>query len=249
MNCYQQVWQTCWNFGLIVLWVHISTDNLDKPILLGCWRAQALRWSNPSHPPGSLSDSNGAGSSTDQAKRQVSITLPDASYQPAAMAVLEELYIAKPWLNRLKGLTFQQQVQAAVLADMWQLPQASEVAVELLQDAADSTDNADQLSAVLGDLLILPAMPDCLLPLFEQALLSMYCNLEAVWSQAGGALQGSLLRLPLHAMELLLASNKLKVSGWAWLHNARMMFALETATSQAAASWLFGGQPACRHAA
>ena len=48
--------------------------------------------------------------------------------------------------------------------------------------------------------------------LLEQALLSKYGDLEAVWAQGAAALQQSLFDLPLLAMELLLASDKLKVS-------------------------------------
>jgi hypothetical protein len=52
-------------------------------------------------------------------------------------------------------------------------------------------------------------MPDCLLPVFEQMLLSQYGHLEDVWADT--ALQQLLLGLPLSAMELLLASDQLEV--------------------------------------
>ena len=154
------------------------------------------------------------------------------------MAVLSGLYMVKPWLKLLADLTPQQQVQAAVLADMWQLPAASEAAVEVLQAAGDS---ADRLAAVLEQLLGLEAVPDCLLPVFEhswkallrkfselsavpqstrtlleQVLLSKYGDLEAVWAPEGVSLQNSLMALPLYAMELLLASDKLKVRKGQW---------------------------------
>jgi hypothetical protein len=146
--------------------------------------------------------------------------------------------MVKPWLKLLADLTPQQQVQAAVLADMWQLPAASEAAVEVLQAAGDS---ADRLAAVLEQLLGLEAVPDCLLPVFEhswkallrkfselpavpqstrtlleQVLLSKYGDLEAVWAPEGVSLQNSLMALPLYAMELLLASDKLKVRKGQW---------------------------------
>ena len=174
-----------------------------------------------------------ASGSKRQAKQQFTISLPDPTYEPTAMAVLAGLYIVAPWPTLLAALTPQQQVQAAVLADMWQLPAASDAAVGVLQAA---TDSADRLSAVLEQLLSMAAVPDCLtsvfehswqellkkyrsvevlpdsvLPLFERVLLSKYGDLEAVWAPGGTALQKSLLGLPLNAMELLLASDRLKV--------------------------------------
>jgi uncharacterized protein YegL len=127
------------------------------------------------------------------------------------MAVLAGLYMVKPWVYLLAELTPQQQVQAAVLADMLQLTAAGEAAATLLQVAAGS---ADSVSAVLDALLGLATVPDCLLPVFQQALLSKYGNLEAVWDPAGPygtILQNALLGLPLQAMEQLLAADKLKV--------------------------------------
>jgi hypothetical protein len=133
-------------------------------------------------------------------------------------------------------LTPQQQVQAAVLADMWQLTAASDAAVALLQKAANSGDSSQHASAALEQLLSMAAVPDCLMPvfgqsrqalfnkylyeaavpanvqpLFELALLSKYGDLEAVWAPDAVSLQESLLELPLHVMELLLASDRLKV--------------------------------------
>jgi hypothetical protein len=151
------------------------------------------------------------------------------------MALLAGLYLVQPWPTLLAGLTPQQQVQAAVLADLWQLPAATEAAVGVLQQESDSN---DRLSAVLDQLLSMPAVPDCLtpvfesswqallakyqslaavpaavLPVFEGVLLSKYGALEAVWASDAASLQASLLALPLYAMELLLASDKLKVCG------------------------------------
>jgi hypothetical protein len=74
-----------------------------------------------------------------------------------------------------------------------------------------------RVSAVINQLISLPAVPDSLLPVLERALLSEYGDLEAVWNPAGwtcsavASSQESLLALPLYAMELLLASDKLKV--------------------------------------
>ncbi len=124
------------------------------------------------------------------------------------MAVLAGLYLVKPWPELIAGLAPQQQLQAAVLADMWQLPAATEAVTELLMAAAGS---AEWLTGVSEQVLSLQAVPDCLLPLFKAALLSKFGDLEAVWRPANAALQESLLALPLHNMELLLASDELKV--------------------------------------
>ena len=169
--------------------------------------AQALRWSTQPQPQGSRSDT---ASSRDQQKQRVaSVSLPNASYETAAIAVLAGLYQVAPWPKLLADLTPQQQVQAAVLADMWHLPATAEVAAGILQTAAYSTDEA---SAMLDELLVLTAVPDCLLRVFERALLTRYGDLEAVWDATGAALQESLLALPLQAMELLLASDEVEVS-------------------------------------
>jgi hypothetical protein len=149
--------------------------------------------------------------SKDQAENKFTIFLLDLGYQPAAVAVLAGLYMVKPWSELFADLTPRQQLQAAVLADMWQLPAASHAAVELLQAATGHTAIP---SVVLEQLLSLDAVPHFLLTLFEQVLLSKYGNLEAVWAPGNTLLQDSLLALPLYAMELLLASDKLKVRGW-----------------------------------
>jgi hypothetical protein len=203
---------------------------------------QSLTVGQPVTPPAKDSSkassmaSNTAGS-TPQPKQQVTITLPDKSFYPAAVAVLEGLYHVKPWPELLGGLIPQQQVQAAVLADMWGLKVASEAAVAALQSAIGCTDT---FSGVLDELLSLRDMHSCLLfeqflqallskydelsavpqsmlPLLEQILLSKYGDLEAVWAPDGASLQESLLALPLLFMELLLASDKLKVGAMeAW---------------------------------
>jgi hypothetical protein len=87
---------------------------------------------------------------------------------------------------------------------MWQLTAASQAAVEVLQRAAVPYN-------VLEQLLSLGAVPYCLLPFFERALLSKYGCLEAVWGPDCTELQESLLALPMQAVQVLLASGKLKV--------------------------------------
>jgi hypothetical protein len=104
------------------------------------------------------------------------------------MAVLAGLYQVKPWPELLADLTPQQQVHAAVLADMWQLSAASAAAVAALQQTLDKPDSSYSSpfdvdftclgvpptlqAAVLNQLLSLAAVPASLLPVFESALLS-----------------------------------------------------------------------------
>ena len=197
---------------------------------------QVLRW--PPLPQSEGNTQSGIATytpSSTQQGRGVVITLPDASYEPAAVAVLAGLYQIKPWSMLRADLTPQQQVHAAVLADMWQLTSARDAALGALLEPTKITDRAsagspgvsdeqldsflsnlravrrsrEQVSAALDQLLRLECMPDCLLPVFEQMLLSKYGHLEDAWADT--ALQQSLLALPLSAVELLLASDKLKV--------------------------------------
>lgn len=149
--------------------------------------------------------------------------------------MLQGLYQVRPWPQLLADLPRQQQVCAAILAELWDLPLAFNEAVRLLTAATYSAD----VSAVLARLLTvhvpaslehvlerscqamlnrydyLPEVPDSLLPVFKTALLSKYGDLEAVWAPGGAPLRKSLLALPLPAMELLLGSDELKVR-----HNA-----------------------------
>lgn len=74
------------------------------------------------------------------------------------MAILAGMYIVKPWPELLGELKPQQQVHAAVLADMWQLPVATEAAVAVLKTSADSSTERGQ--AVLEGLVSLKAVPD-----------------------------------------------------------------------------------------
>ena len=196
---------------------------------------QALRWATQSQGSSQPGRASNTASSIPKAAKRVHITLPDASGEPAAVAILAGLYQVEPWPKLLVDLTPRQQVQAAVLADMWQLPAASESAVAALQQTLDKDDDDHssffaayaphmiqpgayslRVSAVINQLISLPAVPDSLLPVLERALLSEYGHLDAVWNpewtcSAVASSQESLLALPLYAMELLLASDKLKV--------------------------------------
>lgn len=124
-------------------------------------------------------------------------------------------------------LDWEQQLAAALLADMWELPAVSTAAVQLLSDAACSISSASRTNRIFQALSDTCPLPSCLLPLFskaveavgnelggskrlEQLLLGVLGDLEGVW--ADKQLQEVLLGLPLPAMEVLLASDKLMVS-------------------------------------
>jgi len=126
---------------------------------------------------------------------------------PAALAVLAALYGVKPTLELLSELTQEQQIHAAVLADMWQIDAVSTAAVQLLQSAAQSSDGLS--TAASERLLSTTAYPDCLAPLVQVLLVNKLGDVEALWGD--GELQELLLGLPLTLMELLLASNVLRV--------------------------------------
>jgi hypothetical protein len=141
-----------------------------------------------------------------QDRPQLVLTLQDASEQPAAMAVLEALYATKPLPELLSVLMQEQQLQAAVLADMWQVSDVSAAVVDQLIEAA----KAGKLSeAAEQQLLHMPAQPACLQPLLKHVLLSVFGDLETVW--ATDSMRLRLLGLPLPAMELLLSCDELKV--------------------------------------
>jgi hypothetical protein len=61
------------------------------------------------------------------------LTLEDADQQPAAMAVLQALYYVQPGSDLLLELTQEQQLQAVLLADMWQVPTQQQRAHSLQQ--------------------------------------------------------------------------------------------------------------------
>jgi hypothetical protein len=165
---------------------------------------QALRW--PVKEPDSSFSATDSGQ---QARRKIHVTLPDVSYEPAAMAVLSAMYLVMPVQELLGNLTQQQLLQTAVLADMLGAPVLVDAAVKLLTAAANSAEGLE--AAAAHHLLAMTAVPDCLSPLLRQTLFGRFGDLEAVWADAG--LRESLLNLPVQAMELLLlSSHSLKVS-------------------------------------
>ena len=123
------------------------------------------------------------------------------------MAVLAALYGAKPLPELLSELSQEQQLQAAMLADMWQLPAISAQAAAAL---AQTLSAQGQLSdAATKQLFSLTAVPDCLQQLLKKVLLSVLGNLEQCW--ANETLLDMLFSLPLSSMEVLLACSELKV--------------------------------------
>jgi hypothetical protein len=171
---------------------------------------QVLRWQDerPDKRARTSSSGNDHSSSVEAATQgMLGLELQDASQQQAALAVLQSLYVVKPLPELLSDLSQEQQLQAAVLADMWQVPYVSCAAARLLADALNTADGL--ADAVQQRILQGPPLPDCLQPLLKCVLLSSLGDLEAVWADAG--LREQLLGLPLPAMELLLSNDELKV--------------------------------------
>ena len=170
---------------------------------------QALRWQDNescARPAKRARSSNNSGEEP-PTRDKIELELQDPSELEAALAVLKSLYAVKPLRDLLSELSQEQQLQAAVLADKWAMPHVSTAAAKLLADAA-STPGA--LAWVVQQrVLSAEALPDCLQPLLKNVLLSLFDDLEAVWADA--VLQHHLLCVPLHAMELLLSCNELKV--------------------------------------
>ena len=161
-------------------------------------RLQVLRWQRKR-----THDQADSDDSSNTARPQIVLTLQSPSEEPAALVVLKALYGVKPIAELLSELSQQQQVQAAVLADMWGVQEVSTAAARLLRAAPE-------LSAECKDTLLqLPGYPECLLHVLQKVLLGMVGDLEAVW--ADSKLQDSLMSLPLPAMVALLSCDDIKV--------------------------------------
>jgi hypothetical protein len=149
------------------------------------------------------------------------LELQDQSEQAAALVVLQSLYAVAPLERLLRPLRQEQQLQAAILADKWQVPDVSSAAVRALLSTGLSR-------AFLIQFVQLPAVPNFLLPLLgpvaracirdngagmtedaKRLLLSVLGNLEEVLGDA--ALRGALLALPPNVVKLLLSCDDLKV--------------------------------------
>lgn len=125
---------------------------------------QILRWMGPTATSSTdLNDHVEGSSSTHQPandKPVLSLVLQHPSQEPAAMAVLAALY----GVSEAHELSQEQLLQAAVLADMWQLPDVATAAVELLVDAAKGPGLSEVASKAFLDLEVIP---NCLLPLYS----------------------------------------------------------------------------------
>ena len=192
----------------------MSTGNLFLTTGVCCsalpYYIQVLRWQdkNPCTRAPKRTRRSSSTTSTEQITRaRLELELQDASEQQAALAVLQSLYAVKPLPELLSELSQEQQLQAAVLADKWQVPDISSAAAQLLVDAANTPGALSD--AVQLQVLTTEALPDCLRSLLKSVLLQLLGDLEAVWADSG--LQDSLLGLPLHAIELLLSCDELKV--------------------------------------
>ena len=171
------------------------------------FRAKLLRWQDDMDPYRRSSKYARSGSTDRTPRGEIELELQGTSELEAALAVLQSLYAVKPLPELLAELSQEQQLQAAVLADKWQVPHVSSAAAELLVDAA-KTEGA-LVGAVQQRVLRDAALPECLQPLLKSVLLSLLGDLEAVW--ADRSLRDTLLGLPLHAMVLLLSCDELKV--------------------------------------
>jgi len=171
------------------------------------WESSSTQTSQNSHKRMRSSACADASNTHAGSRRQLVITLPEEHQVPAAMAVLAALYGVKPVPELLSELTQEQQLHAALVADMWQIDAVSTNAAQLLERAAQSLDGLS--AAASKQLLSMTAYPDCLEALVQVVLLDKLGDVEAVWGDA--ELQELLLGLPLAAMELLPASDELKV--------------------------------------
>ena len=154
-----------------------------------------------------ISNSNNSSSVEVNTRGRLELELQNASEQQAALAVLQSLYAVKPLAELLSELSQEQQLQAAVLADKWQVPHVSSAAAHLLEAALETGDGL--ADAVQQRLLQDPALPDCLQPLLRSLLLFLLGDLEAALADA--RLRVQLLALSLPAMELLLSCDEIKV--------------------------------------
>jgi hypothetical protein len=151
------------------------------------------------------------------------LELQDASEEAAALTVLQSLYAVEPLGQLLAKLRQEQLLQAAMLADKWQVPDVATAAVSAVP--------GDRLSReVLQQFVQLPALPTFLLLLLgpvskacfrnsgagagmakdaKRLLLSVLGDWEAVLGDA--ALRTALLALPPATFRRLLSYDDLKV--------------------------------------
>ena len=203
----------------VVLWAP-SQHSRDKLVLMKLpahsallsnsevYRAKLLRWQEDRDLSRRCSKYARSSSTDCTARTEIELELQDTSEQEAALAVLQSLYAVKPLPELLAELSQEQQLQAAVLADKWAVPHISSAAAQLLVNAVKA--DGGLATAVQQRVLQDSVLPECLQPVLKSVLLALLGDLEAVW--ADHRLQDTLLGLPLHAMELLLSCDELKVS-------------------------------------
>ena len=234
--------QSRWLQG-VLMW----NSMLQVLLLFASFAVQILRWQSSHTPPTpapppkrraskrsktqqqeSTTASAATGTATAPGKAEVVLTLKSPSEEPAALAVLSSLYGVKPIPELLSELSQGQQLQAAVLADLWQVPDVSTAVVEGLTPAVSKS--ASGLSEDATKYLMrLGAYPAFLMPLIKssvqsassrlqraannaaatQVLVGLLGDLEAVWGSA--ELRELLLGLPVDAMVALLSSDELQV--------------------------------------
>jgi hypothetical protein len=108
------------------------------------------------------------------------LELQDDSEQTAAIAVLKALYVTQPLPELLFDSTQEQQLQAALLADKWQVPSVSTEAMLQLLDALSS--NSGLTTAVKQRIITGPALPGCMKTLMKSVLLAELGDLQAAWA-------------------------------------------------------------------
>jgi hypothetical protein len=159
--------------------------------------------------PVDSSDSIPAGDSSNSSSwPQLVLTLESADQLSAAQSVLQALYCVKELPALLSELAQEQQLQVALLADMWQVPELTNAAV---QELKGSVDTHGQLSDVATQqLFALQAVPEFLQALVERVLLIKLGDLQVVWGDP--ALATALLEMSLPVMQVFLSLGKLQVS-------------------------------------
>jgi len=153
----------------------LSTNSIPrhKGCDLICYAiVQILRWLEPATTASpdlivSVEDCGGSSSSQPISQKPVlSLVLQHPSQEPAAIAVLAALYGVSVEADELSQ---EQLLQAAVLADMWQIPGVATAAVQLLVNAAMGPGLSEAAAKAFLDL---EAIPNCLLPLFSAVVSS-----------------------------------------------------------------------------
>jgi hypothetical protein len=186
-----------------------------------CVHLQILRWQHKRPHQEAPGTPAGAGQADDAAiqhlqravvasivrRPQLVLTLESSDHLPAALAVLQALYGVKELHVLLSELQQEQQLQVALLADLWQVPQLTSTAVLGLHTQLKIHRHLSE--EVTEQLLALQAVPDFLQGLLEAMLLCKFGALEAVWGNPAQA--GTLLKASLPVMQVFLSLGGLQV--------------------------------------